>query len=440
MTFTRLTIASALLLLLGCTTAPQATPPAGLAVLDADRPVSAMAQPDAASTMVHQEPAGQQDTRASQEPRLLRGDDVVVAAPTRQPAVQGTAHAFKFEEAPISEVVHVMLRDILKVSYVLHQPVAGTVTLATKGPVSADDALAMLESALLANGLVMVRDTRGTYHVGKAEVVRNIGTSVRQPLGKGPLPPGYGAIVVPLQYIGAAEMAAILKPLMPADALVRVDTTRNLLVLVGTRVQAEGWLDMVSTFDVNLLKGMSVGVFPLKNVTAAEVEAALQLLGSAGAGAAVPPATPVAGGTASATAAAPVRSAAKNLLNAEDFPLRGAIRVMPIERINSILVVTPRAAYLDEARRWIEKLDQPGGAGGEAGLHIYKVQNGNARHLASVLSGIFGGGQPAAPAASSGVAPGLATGVATTFGQQQSQQPFGSGMNGGFGAVGTSNF
>lgn len=34
-------------------------------------------------------------------------------------------------------------------------------------------------------------------------------------------------------------------------------------------------------------------------------------------------------------------------------PAFGALRIMPIERLNSILVVTPER-YLDEARRWIE--------------------------------------------------------------------------------------
>lgn len=68
---------------------------------------------------------------------------------------------------------------------------------------------------------------------------------------------------MPLQYIGANEMAAILRPMVPGDAIVRVDNIRNLLVMAGSRAQAEGWLDMVRTFDVNLLEGMSVGVFLL---------------------------------------------------------------------------------------------------------------------------------------------------------------------------------
>lgn len=174
--------------------------------------------------------------------------------------------------------------------------------------------------------------------------------------GNGPLPPGYGAIVVPLQYIGAGEITTILRPLMPAEALVRADTVRNLLVLTGTRTQAEGWLDLVNTFDVDLLKGMSVGVFPLKYASIKEVEAAMQLM-SAGAGGATSAqqATPAgAAGRAGATTGASAGATALGEAN----PLFGAMRIMPIERLNSILP-DPRAAYLDEARRWIDRLDQP---------------------------------------------------------------------------------
>ncbi|WP_312756243.1 type II secretion system secretin GspD [Pulveribacter sp.] len=431
MTYKRLVIPSAVLVLAACA-GPASKTGSG------DVPLMQAPQQQAPVLNTPQELGAEVEAAkpaaAKLEPRIIKGNDAVIAPPRSVPPVEGASHTFRFEDAPISEVVHVMMRDILKVSYVLHHPVAGSVTLATRASVSADNALAMLESALLANGLVMVRDTRGTYHVGKAEVLRNIGTSVRQP-AKGGLPPGYGAIVVPLQYIGAAEMATILRPLMPAEALVRVDNTRNLLVLVGTRVQAEGWLELINTFDVNMLKGMSVGVFPLKHATVTEVEAALQLLGSAsGAPVAPAPGTPAgrAGGAQPATTGQGAAAGSGSAIDAEGFPLRGAIRVMPIARINSILVVTPRAAYLEEARRWIEKLDQPSDNGAEPQLHIYKVQNGNAQHLASVLSGIFGGMAPSGPAAT-GVAPGLSS---ATAGTSAWGQPAGSGAFGGYGGYG----
>lgn len=365
-------------------------------------------------------------THISDELRIIRGNDQVIAPAKPVPWLDGSPVTLNFEEAPIAEVVRTILGDILKVSYVLHPPLAGTVTLATRAPVTPDQAVFLLESALSANGLALVRDARGSYHVGRPDALKGAGAAVRQ-AGKTPLQPGSGVIVVPLQYIGAAEMASILRPLLPPEGLVRVDTVRNLLVMVGTRTQAEGWQDLIDTFDVDLLKGMSVGVFPLKYATVKEVEGALQLM-SAGASSATPS---VAGGVRPATGTA--AAAAPAAMLGEGNPLFGALRIMPIERINSVLVVTPRAAYLDEARRWIERLDRPSDNAGEAQLFIYQVQNVNARHLASVLSGIFGGQTTSTTNASSGVAPKLASATGSTFGQSGSSNPFGTSSSGGLG-------
>ena len=351
---------------------------------------------------------------ASEQPRILRGNDRMIAPVQTVPALRGAANSFRFEDAPMLDVVHIILRDILKVDYVVHPPISGSVTLATRAEVSPDQAAYLLEGALLANGLLLARDSRGTYHVGRPEALRGIIAAPRQ-AGAGPLPPGHGAIVVPLNFIGATEMATILRPLLPPDALIRVDNVRNLLILVGNRTQAEGWLGIVSTFDVDWLKGMSVGVFPLKYASVREVEAALQLISSGGrppAGASPPqagrpPGAPQANAAAAAAAAA----------TGESFALFGGVRVMPIERLNSILVVSPRADYIEEARRWIERFDQPGSNLTEQSLHVYPVQNGSARHLADVLNGIFGGASStAATPLTTGVSPGLSSSSTSSLG------------------------
>lgn len=348
---------------------------------------------------------------AEREPRIMRGNDLVIAPPKPQMPFTGSPIALNFEEAPIADVVRVVLGDVMQVNYAMHPPIAGTVTLSTRTPVSPSEAAFLLESALQANGLAMSRDARGIYHVGRPDALKALGIVTSQP-DRGNLPPGLGVVIVPLKYIGAGEMAAILRPMVPGDALIRVDSVRNLLVLAGTRTQAEAWLDLVSTFDVDLLKGMSVGVFPLKYASVAEVEAALKLLNPGAAGAGSTAAAPA--GVASLPAAGAARAASPIGLS-ESNPLFGAIRVMPIERINSILVVTPRAAYLDEARAWIEKLDKPSENGTDPQLFVYPVQNGSARQLAAVLGGIFGDPRQASTqAANSGVAPGLTQATSST--------------------------
>ena len=391
-----LPIVFALMALAGCAQAPVALPPsvAGARVPAPPERFNASSAPTvAASAPKPASPVGS----GVEAPRLIRGTDVVVGAAQPSTPIKGAPIDLRFEDSPVREVVHAILGDLLKLDYVLYPPVEGRVTLATASAVTPDLAVFLLEAALQANGLSMARDARGVYHVGKADAMKAIVPMVRQ-AGKEPLPPGQGAIVVPLRYIGAAEMATILRPMASADAIVRVDSVRNLLVLAGNRAQAEGWLSLVATFDIDLLAGMSVGVFPLKYATVKEVEAALQMMSAGGSRSAAAP----------GAAGAP-QAAAAGL--GENHPLFGAIRVLPMERLNSVVVVTPRAAYLDEARRWIERLDQPSSSSTEPRLHVYAVRNGSARHLGDVLNGIFGGqGQgTGAGATTSGVAPGLSS-------------------------------
>ncbi len=375
---------------------------------------------------------GSDEEEGSTEPRVMRGTDKLLNIDPSAPVTGGAPVSFRFEEAPVAEVVRTVMGDILKIDYVMHPPLQGTVTLTTPKPIDPDKAVFLLEAALQANGLAMVRDARGTYQVGKPEVLRSLVGNVRLAGAPGSMAPGYGVIVVPLQYIGATEMSNILKPIIPAEALIKVDTVRNVLIMQGTRTQSEGWMEMVKTFDVDLLKGMSVGIYPLKHASIEEVSAALQMVngggGQAAQGQGAAGSAGISGSGASAAAqrrpgqatGAAASGSGNNQLSGnaaaaaalltslgDSNPLFGALRVLPIPRLNALMVITPRASYLDEAERWIRRLDVPGYGGSEPELYVYRVQNGNAKYLAQVLNGIFGGQQGAGGNMTSGVAPGL---------------------------------
>lgn len=320
---------------------------------------------------------------------IFPGTDTVVNLPPVRPAIQlsGQAVTLNFEAAPLTEVVHAILGDTLELDYIIEHPVDGVVTLRTRSPIPRDQLLGILESLLQSNGALMVRDPNDRYYVSASPNLSRLLPNLDNADSQGA---GFSNIVVPLSYIGAAEMAEILRPVASESAFVRIDTSRNLLILAGTRNQLDGWLDMIATFDIDQLAGMSVGIFPLDNSSAAEINAAIQqLVGGAGAGAAG--AAPGEGGVAVPAS------------------LAGVVRVLPLERLNSIMVVSPRAHYIEQIRTWIERLDQAEAASGEATLHVYAVQNGDARQMAELVSSIFGGQRTAGSSTQqdSGVAPGL---------------------------------
>lgn len=359
-----------------------------------------------------EEPIGRPDSAEADpgafEPSLIMGNNRMFNTPEPYPGVslQGESVSLRFEQAPVTEVVHAILGDVLDLPYVINQPVDGSLTIHTGGPIGRDKILPVLEAVLQANGLAMVLDTSGVYHVGRPESLRGISPSIAA-LGS-TMPAGQNILVVPLQYVGAAEMAEVLQPLASPENFVRVDTVRNLLILTGSRSRLEGMIDVVRTFDVDILKGMSFGLFPLEHVEASEVEAVISgiVSGSAGGSSARRPSG--GGGDGSAPVGGQSASRAPAVANVEMLgPIAGAVRVIAIERMNALLVVSPRAYYVEQAREWIEKLDRPRDAGNEPQLYVYPVQNGTSAHLAELLNALFGSSAATTSRRDSGVAPGL---------------------------------
>lgn len=312
------------------------------------------------------------------EPTVYKGNDKQLNLPAdkKSVALVGDAVTLNFEQAPLTDVVHAIMGDILQLDYIVEHPIAGEITLRTRSPVPRDQLLTILETLLQSNGALMIKGSDNRYVISASVLASRLRPSISGPNSKGA---GYSTMIIPLQYIGAAEMANILLPLTTDSALLRVDNVRNMLMMAGTRNQLNGWLEIIATFDIDLLAGMSVGVFPLENTSVAEMDEALNsLLVSTGVEG------QVAGG---------------NLLQ--------VARIIPIERLNSIIVVTPRSYYLDQVKIWIERLDKAPDSKFNRHLFVYPVENGSSAHLADLLTQIFSGTTSIDVERDSGVAPGL---------------------------------
>ena len=261
--------------------------------------------------------------------------------------------ALSFERASIREVVKVVLGDILKVNYTVEPGIDGEVTINTSQPIPKESLIATLESLLQVHGAVLYKDPQGTYRVAPRTAMK--GRGFVPETGK-KLPAGYGIKIVPLRFIPAAEMQKILEPLANPDAFVRVDTNRNLLVLAGTSSELHNLLQTINTFDVDVLQGMSVGLYQIHNVEAEVVAKNLDaLFGESG-----------------------------------NSPMAGMIKIMPIEHLNSLMIISASPDYLKSMKDWVDRFDKVKATEGQQ-LYVYQVKNGEAKHLADMLSQIFTG-------------------------------------------------
>jgi len=359
------------------------------------------------------------DQTLAQKPQLTEGSGQFVRttglAQPRKAATGDGAVTFNFENQPVQAVVKAILGDLLKQNYTIVPGVQGNVSFSTSEPVDSSQAIPILETLLSwTNNALVMRNGQYVVMPAKDAVAGNLAPSLNAVAPQG----GLQARLYPLRFISATEMQKLIKPFARTDAVLLADPSRNLIVLSGTTSELDNYQRTIHTFDVDWLRGMSVGVFSLQHANVGELGPQLdQMFGPKG-----------------------------------DTPLAGMVRFLPIERTNAIVVISSQPTYLQEVGDWITKIDR--GGGNEPELFVYDVRNLKASDLAQYLGQIYTRGNGGGDAGK--VGPGLtgstlgsgdnangnASGMGSTagsFGSSPSVNGVGGGFGnaGGFGGTGT---
>jgi general secretion pathway protein D len=292
-------------------------------------------------------------TRA--KPELFPGTNRFVpgAATHRTPQSRGEgAYSLNFDEADLGEVAKVILSDILGQNYVLSPKVAGKVTLQTTDPLSKEELIPTLEMLLRMNNAVLVKDA-SIYHIEPAsEALYSSSFAAPNTGGRS----GFQVRVIPVRNVAVQDIVDVIKPLVQEKTILNVDSTRNILIASGTPNELGRVMDMVSVFDVDVLKGQSFGLFPLAHVEPETIIKELEEI---------------------------FRKEGKE--GESNF-----FRFIPVERLNAVMAITHQAGYLKDIENWIFRLDRANTASG-GGVNVYRVQNVDAEELAATLNEIFTG-------------------------------------------------
>ncbi|MES5482983.1 type II secretion system secretin GspD [Bradyrhizobium sp. INPA03-11B] len=351
---------------------------------------------------------------------MYDGSEVTGIADARpQPSSNGNGFDLNFESTPVATVAKVVLGDILHVGYTIDPRVQGTVSLVSVRPVPKSDMVFVLENALRLSGVVLLKDTSGyrLTPLGDAVGGGRVDAAAANPEA------GFGVSVVPLQYVSAQTLLKLTDSFATRAGSVRADTTRNLLLIQGTGAERRTAVDTVLSFDVDWMRGQSVGIFPISSGSPAPVIAELEKIVDSG----------------------------------ENGLSQNVIKFMPIQRLNAVLVVTKKPEMLHTAATWIKRLDRNDTA--RTSVHVYRVKYGDARQIARVLTDMFLGGSSGnlLDSADSQLAPGSGASSTSSVADRLSlnnNNGANSGMNGfanrgtsgtgqglgqGFGAGGQSN-
>ena len=315
--------------------------------------------------------------KASPRQQIKTGNQTFVRPPV--PAVSpSTANTpadasgdivFNFTNQPIEAVINSVMGDLLHENYSINQGVKGEVSFSTSKPVNKQQALSILETLLSWTDNAMIRQG-GRYVILPANQAVAGKLVPEMPVARPSN--GLSARLFPLHYISAIEMKKLLKPFARDNAFLLVDPARNVLSLAGTPDELANYQDTIDTFDVDWLKGMSIGVYGLQRASVGELMPQLQKIFGPDSG----------------------------------MPLAGMVRFLPNERTNSVVAISSQPHYLSEVGDWIHTIDE--GGGNEPQMYVYDVRNMKAADLAKYLRQIYGNGQIKDERAAK-VAPGLRT-------------------------------
>lgn len=331
-------------------------------------------QPSAARTLLEQRGSGSFVNSSAEVQRVPSAADG-----------SGEMVRVSFEDAPIGAVLEVILGDLLGLPYSLEGEVGGQITLVSTDPVPQEALLDMLESALEVQGIAMVLGQNGIYRIGPSEHLRReVPVAMREAAAQR----GYSVRIIPLQHLSVAEAEKILVPLGLEQNILRVDPLRNILILGASAPQMQNALRTLKMLDVDVLSGMSFGIYELVNLEADMLVSRIEAM----------------------------------IGNPELGGLAGSTRVVALEEINSVMVVAPSASQLSTVSSWVKRMDTVGLSDDDeqtgSRLYVYSVENGDAMLMADLLGQVFSEteGSSSSRSTAGRVAPGLETSEASTSG------------------------
>lgn len=254
------------------------------------------------------------------------------APPALDPGLGNKQVELNFVDTDVHEFARVLFSQVLGVPYLIDPNIAGTVTVRSGGRIDGNRAQSLARQALEATGST-IRISDGVYRVTAVSAAGADSANLR---------------TFNLKYLDASAAQGALQGLIQGHAEI-ISSTGSSLTMRGDAETLTLVGAMIADIDVDRFRSASFGLFPLKNGGAGDVAEELRNL-YAGVG----------------------------VTNQT---------ILPIDRINAVLVIAAKPDQLQFAQKWIGRLDQ--GPQNERQAFVYQVKNRDAADLAKLLGGIF---------------------------------------------------
>jgi general secretion pathway protein D len=257
-------------------------------------------------------------------------------------------YSLAFADADVAAVADEILGVELKAPFLIDPGVTGKISFRVDRRMTREQLLESFETALALSDIALVRTSGRVILMPRAKA-RTVAPFRRLSSTRDIVLPGYQTVSVPVLFVSPSDAA---KSVQSANSTMSIepDDQAGAVVLAGSSGEIRSALDTLRSVDRNQLSRDLVRTVVLKAATASAVASELtRLLAASGA---------------------------------------SGVTVVPIDRLDELIVTAHSDAVLDEAEAWVGRLDVPSHEEKYA-LWVYHPQNVTADALAQALNNLL---------------------------------------------------
>ena len=260
-----------------------------------------------------------------------------------------------FDNADIYEFIQV-ITEALDVNYIVDPKVKGVVNIRSGRKVSKDKLFEVFRKILHINGLD-VRSEGDYYYIYPAkgatpdkllapDQINSLEESSRMVLQ-----------IIPMVHLASAEAEKLITPYLSTSGTIHNLSSQNTLIVHDFESKVIDAVTMLAKLDISPLAALKIRLVRIENAPLFGLRDELQeILGALS-------------------------------INPKDHE---AVSLIPLERINSLLLISKSEQLLDNTDRWIKELDVVPTEGRD-NIFFYNVRNSVASELAALVSALIEG-------------------------------------------------
>ncbi|MDO8282395.1 MAG: type II secretion system secretin GspD [Thermodesulfovibrionia bacterium] len=256
-----------------------------------------------------------------------------------------------FDDADIKDIL-ATVSAITKVNFILGTNVSGKITIHSAEKIPVSEVFSVFETILQVNNLSLVK-SGSFFKVLPSSEARQNPLEIFQYKDAKTVPYGDRLItqLIYLEHIPIKDMSGLLKDMISKVGSITPHPRLNMLIINDLASNLKNVLRIIDEVDVDAFKDTRMSFYRLKNSDVATLSKELL-----------------------------------DIINALNIGREG-LSIIPIERLNSLVVFSSGPGLLKTIEAWIHKLDDEVTTG--QNIFVYNVQNVDAKKIAAVLKTIY---------------------------------------------------